>query len=267
MANFMRTLARAAGFVGCCCAATFATVALAGPDCSRPYTLGLHVHGMLYSARTDAGIDKDLVDAMAARSGCTILTTVMPRARIWRQVETGTMDFTLSGIATAERDKYASFAWYFSNKYYLLVRKDTGAKDMAGFMAKPDLQLGLIRGFRYGPSTNAWVDQLTAAGRISYATELEPLYGVLALGRIHGMIIEPFDTLEVQSKAIAAVADIIETSDPAVPHGLSMSRKSLSPQEQDQWRALIDSLREDGTILRIFEKYFPSELARKMVNF
>ncbi|MFZ4284872.1 substrate-binding periplasmic protein [Variovorax sp. HJSM1_2] len=253
--------------MGGLCVWSVCGLAHAGPECTRPYTLGLHVHGSLYSARTDAGIDKDVVDAMAARSGCTILTTVMPRARIWRQLEAGTMDFTLSGIATAERDKYASFAWYFSNKYYLLVRKDAGVKDMAGFKAKPDLQLGLIRGFRYGPLTNAWVDQLTAGGRISYATELEPLFGVLALGRIHGMIIEPFDTLEVQSQAIAAVADIIETGDPAVLHGLSMSKKSLSPQEQEHWRALIDSLRQDGTILRIFEKYFPPELARKMVNF
>jgi polar amino acid transport system substrate-binding protein len=42
------------------------------PECSRTYTLALHDHGLLYSAATDSGIDKDVLmscfAAVAAKS-------------------------------------------------------------------------------------------------------------------------------------------------------------------------------------------------------
>ena len=238
-----------------------------GPDCSRPFTLGLHVHGLLYSSQTGSGIDKDISDAMARRSGCTITTTVLPRARIWQLIETGALDFSLSGIATPERDRFAAFAWYFSNHYYLLVRRDAGVEKLGDFDGNPQLQLGVIRSFRYGTRANQWVDQLTAAGRVSQASGLEPLYQVLMLGRIHGMIIEPFDMMDVEGTPVKSVTRVIALDDPAIPHGLIMSKKSFPPAELARWRALIDELRQDGTVLRIFEKYFAPELARAMVNF
>jgi polar amino acid transport system substrate-binding protein len=46
-----------------------------------------------------------------------------------------------------------------------------------------------------------------------------------------------------------------------------MSKASVSPQEQEKWRALVDAMRADGTVLRIFQKYFTRELAQTMVNF
>ena len=110
-----------------------------GPDCSRPFTLGLHDHGLLYSLDTDTGIDKDFADELIRRSGCQIRVSLMSRARIWKLIESGALDFSLSGIANDERNQYASFAWYFSNKYYLLVRKDAGIRQRRGFRARRTL--------------------------------------------------------------------------------------------------------------------------------
>ena len=87
----------------------------AGPDCSRPLTLALHDHGLLYSAETNSGIDKDFADELIRRSGCKVTVSLMPRARIWQLIESGALDFSLSGIANNERYRFASFAWYFSN--------------------------------------------------------------------------------------------------------------------------------------------------------
>lgn len=64
-----------------------------------------------------------------------------------------------------------------------------------------------------------------------------------------------------------AQTQIIEFDDPPVPHGLIMSKKALSATEQQRWRALMDGMRADGTVLRIFEKYFKPELARAMTQF
>ena len=237
------------------------------PDCSRPLTLALHVHGLLYSADLDQGIDKDFADALAQRSGCNIQISVLPRARIWQLIESGALDFSLSGIATEERNTFAAFAWYFSNKYYLLVNKSTHVQKLSDFEDKPALKLGAIRGFRYSSEANRMVDKLTLAGRVSYASDFEPLYKVLALGRIQGMVVEPFDIGDVEAKRLKDTTQIIEFNDPSVPHGLIISKKSMPPAEITKWISLVQSLRHDGTVLRIFEKYFPPALVREMVLF
>ena len=236
-------------------------------DCSRPLTLGLHEHGLLYSSQTGEGIDKDIAEEMSRRSGCRLTLTVLPRARIWQLIESGALDFTLSGIADAQREKFASFAWYVSNKYYLLVRKDADVRSVAGFRRRHGLKLGVIRGFRYGASANALVDALDDDQRVSYATSLDPLYAILEENHIQAMIVEPFDYPAIDSAQWHGQTAILEFDDPAVPHGLVMSRRSLGAAQREAWQEVIKSMRADGTMTRIFEKYFPAELARSMTSF
>ena len=247
--------------------ANLGAVQAATPDCARPYTLALHDHGLLYSADTDSGIDKDVSDELIRRSGCKVTVSLLPRARIWQLIESGALDFSLSGISNSERERFASFAWYFSNKYYLLVRKDTGVQTLADFVRNNKLQLGVIRSFRYSQSANQLVDQLQDANRLSQSGGLAPLYKTLMQNQVQGMIIEPFDFPALEEKKIRELTSIVEFNDPSVPHGLIMSKKALAPVELMQWRALIETMRSDGSMRRIFEKYFKPELAAAMVNF
>ncbi|HYP31289.1 MAG TPA: transporter substrate-binding domain-containing protein [Burkholderiaceae bacterium] len=237
------------------------------PDCSRPLTLGLHEHGLLYTSQTGEGIDKDIADEMSRRSGCHLALTMLPRARIWQLIEAGALDFTLSGIANAQRDRFAAFAWYVSNKYYLLVRRDADVRSVADFRRKRGLRVGLIRSFRYGEQANAFVDALEEQERVTYAGSLDPLYTILLDDGIQAMIVEPFDFPVISGAQIQAQTTILEFGDAAVPHGLVMSRKSLSAAQQQAWRDVIQSMRGDGTIRRIFEKYFSADLARQMTQF
>ena len=237
------------------------------PDCSRPLSLGLHEHGLLYTAQTGEGIDKDIAEEMTHRSRCHIVLTVLPRARIWQLIESGALDFTLSGITNPQRDKFAAFAWYVSNKYYLLVRRDADVRSVAEFRHKRGLHIGLIRSFRYGDRANEFVDALESEERITYAGSLDPLYTILLDDDIQAMIIEPFDFPVIAGAQLKAQTAILDFADPPVLHGLVMSRKSLSPAQQQAWRDVIQSMRADGTMLRIFEKYFPADLARQMTQF
>ena len=241
--------------------------AAAAPDCSRAYTLALHDHGLLYSSQTGEGIDKDFADELIRRSGCKVSVSLLPRARIWQLIESGGLDFSLSGITNPARDRFASFAWYFSNKYYLLVRNDAGVQKLADFEKQAALRLGVIRGFRYSATANGFVDRLDAQGRVSQASQLDPLYEVLLDNRVQAMIIEPFDYPTLQTARIREQTSIVEFNDRPVPHGLIMSRKAVPAPQQEAWRELVDGMRADGTVQRIFEKYFKPELARAMTRF
>lgn len=237
------------------------------PDCERPLTLALHDHGLLYSNQSGEGIDKDVADELIRRSGCRFSVTVMPRARIWQLIESGALDFSLSGISNEARDRFAGFAWYFSNKYYLLVRKDARVQRVSDIEGNPALKLGVIRSFRYSATANRLVDRLDAEQRVSHSTSLDPLYQILLGNRVQGMIIEPFDYPAIESTKLREQTAIVEFDDPPVPHGLIMSKKALSAAQQQAWRALVDGMRADGTVRRIFEKYFPPDLARTMTQF
>lgn len=237
------------------------------PDCSQPLTLALHDHGLLYSAKTGEGIDRDFADELIRRSGCRINVSLLPRARIWQLIESGALDFSLSGITNESREKFASFAWYFSNKYYLLVRRDAQVRRIEDFEANSRLQLGVIRSFRYSESANRLVDRLDAEQRLTRSSGLAALFDALVAGQVQGMIIEPFDYPTLGSARIREMSQILEFGDKPVPHGLIMSRASLSDAQQARWRALVDGMRRDGTVQRIFEKYFSADLARTMVNF
>jgi polar amino acid transport system substrate-binding protein len=237
------------------------------PDCSRPFSLGLHEHGLLYTAQTGEGIDKDIAEEMTRRTRCRITLTVLPRARIWQLIESGALDFTLSGIANPQRERFAAFSWYVSNKYYLLVRRDADVRSVSEFRRKRGLHVGLIRSFRYGERANEFVDALEAEERITYAGSLDPLYTILLDGDIQAMIIEPFDFPVIAGAQLKAQTAILEFPDPPVPHGLVMSRKSLPPAQLEAWHGLIQAMRADGTMRRIFEKYFPADLARQMTQF
>ena len=258
----IRSFVTVMALVGNLCAAQAAT-----PECSRSYTLALHDHGLLYSAATDSGIDKDVSDELVRRSGCKVTVSLMPRSRIWQLIESGALDFSLSGITNAERDKFASFAWYFSNKYYLLVRKDSGVRNLADFERNDQLKLGTIRSFRYSETANQLVDRLQTGNRVSQGGGLAPLYQTLMLNAIQGMIIEPFDFPALEEARIRDITSIVEFNDPSVPHGLIMSKKALTPAEQEHWRALVNAMRADGSLQRIFGKYFKPDLAAALVNF
>ena len=246
---------------------SLAGTAVAGPDCSRPFSLALHDHGLLFDSQTGEGIDKDMADELTRRSGCKITLSLMPRARIWQLIESGALDFSLSGISSGSRERFAAFAWYFSNKYYLLVRAGLGVQKPADFEANPALKLGVMRGFRYSANANGLVDRLNALGRISFASQLAPLYQVLLDDHVQAMIIEPFDYPALGNEHIRLHTQTVAFDDPPVLHGLIMSRKSLTAPQQEAWRELIGGMRADGTVQRIFERYFSPDLARAMTHF
>jgi len=56
------------GWAGLLLCGAMAAHAGDGPDCARALTLALHDHGLLYSAETSTGIDKDIADELARRS-------------------------------------------------------------------------------------------------------------------------------------------------------------------------------------------------------
>lgn len=254
-----------AGLLACCLLPALALAA--GPDCSRSYTLALHEHGLLYNASTHSGIDKDVADELIKRSGCHVEVSLLPRSRIWKLLEVGSLDFSLSGITNEEREHYAAFAWYFADKFRLIVRKDAQVASLADFEKRSDIKLGGILSFRYSETINQLVDKLDQSGRLVGSYNYDALYQDLRQDRTQAIIIEPFDYSDLDKYQVGKLVHILDTDDQPTPHGLIMSKKTISLEQQERWRDIINGMRRDGTMLKIFRKYFSREEAQQMTSF
>lgn len=269
----IRTVLRA---LACLLLATLSLPARAGPSpcANRPVSLGLYDYGLFYYMKTPRegeGIDKDIVDELARRSGCRIETRVMTRARIWIEMEAGRLDMTVSAIPTPERQKFAWFANYITAKNFVVLRRElTGVRGPDEFLARKELRFGVVRSFRHGTEQDRLLDTLRSQQRVDEFVDVEALFWALKQHQINAVFAQPF----VYGKLIrddqlqneVTVTDWF-VQDRGVIGGLVMSRARFGKAEAEAWQALMADMRTDGTLLRIVSRYMPAEDARKMLDF
>ena len=248
-----------------------ADATLCGPT---PIRLAFYEYGNFYfenDGSTPKGIDKDLVDELIKRSGCRFTTQVMARARIWADLASGDIDMSVSGIETAERDQFAWFAPYLTMKNYALVSTDIASKVHTGdaFVSQGQYKFGAVRAFKHGEQQDHWLEQLREQQRVEESPNVEALYRKLKDHRIDAIYSQPaiysrlLTTLNMNSSVV--VQDWTPT-EKGVPHGLILSKKSFSESDVQQWRNILDTLRRDGTLARIFSRYVSEPEAARMLS-
>ena len=237
----------------------------AGPACpSRPIVFGLYEFGGFY--RAGAGLDKDVAELLAARSGCRFEYKVMMRGRIWQEMQAGRMDMTLSAIATAERRVFAHAIPYLWMKNMIILNKDVspGIRSPADFIASPNLRLGVARGHFPGRPFDAFVAQLRNIARIDEIDSTEQLYAMFKAGRFQAVL----GTQLVYSQYLRDEQVRIEDWAPSLSReaaNLLISKKHFSADDARRWGLLMKEMQADGSVQRMVRRYVPAEDAARML--
>lgn len=224
--------------------------------------------GSLYS-KDRGGIDEDILQELIKRSSCDFVVTVLPRSRSWYELEEGSIDMLGSGVQTQERDKYAWFAAYLSDRKYLLLGPKVPAtiNSLEQFVAASKIRIGGVRSFKYSPLYDALLEKLEASNRLEHIGDLDTLYRMFAHGRFDATIASPlayryyleryppqgqvrFMDWDPGSKSISALA---------------LSKKTFSSKQAKQWQALMRTMLSDGTVLRILQVHLGSEQAKQLL--
>ena len=250
--------------------------AAAGPvDCgSRPIRLAFFEFGYQYYEQDGQGhgIDKDVVDELAKRSGCQFSTLVLPRARVWADLASGELDMSVAGIQNPERDRFAWFAPYERAKNYAVLRLATAAsvQRRADFLRQSPLQFGVVRGFKHGDELDQWLEPLRQAQRVQESASVNQLVEQLKLKHIDGLFAQPAVyrklLLDHQMEDEVTLQDWAP-QDKGVIGSLILSKSRFSTVEAARWQALMRELKRDGTLARIFRRYVSAEEVRKMLDF
>lgn len=224
---------------------------------ARPIRYAHYEFGLLYAVG-QGGIDEDIRQELARRSGCRFEVSVRPRARIWMELERGELDMAGSGVQTPQRDRYAWFAHYVleDNRVLLAPSVPKRVSSMEAFAAQPGLRLGAVRSFSYSPYYDAEVERLQRQGRLHATTDTRSLFRLFALGQVDALIASPFLTLHYQQQ-LQLPASRIEDWDaaPPTPSGLVLSKRGFTPEQARAWQALVRQLLDDGTVKRILQQH------------
>lgn len=235
--------------------------------CFKKFTLAFYSFGFFYSTETKTGIDKDVAIEMMKRSKCSIEMFEMPRIRIWKSIENGSLDFATSGLETIERDKFAYFALYNQFKNVVIFRKDANVSSWNSFFSNKLLKLGVIRGYKHG-EPDRMIDVLKEQNRVIDYAEQVTLYDELNKNSVQA-ILGSIVTYKYYIKRAKGLSQKIKIEDwtpqqNTVKTGIVLSKKVFSKVEADYWKSIINGMNHDGTMMKIFRKYFSEKDAKEI---
>ncbi|WP_374400322.1 substrate-binding periplasmic protein [Niveibacterium sp.] len=233
-------------------------------DCTRPLSVAYYATPPFYYRSTDGatwqGIDRDVVDELAQRTGCRFEPRFESRVRIWQQLQAGALDVSMSGIQTAERERFARFIPYATERNLVAVRRAaTGTITPSSVLTDDTLTVAITRSYRYGPPFDDWVAR-QANGRVFEAADEEAAFRLLVIGRADAAIVRDLAWPTLKRSYPAAVLQWLDVGAPAIEIGVVLSRAQIGDALYEKFRAAILAMKQDGSLQRIIQRHVPPDV-------
>lgn len=221
-----------------------------------PYRLAFYEYGSLYYRGADGkfqGIDKDVVEELARRSGCRIETVLESRARTWQLLAAGQMDLTVSTLPTPERQRYLELVPYLRSTQVVLLRRELAAAlpTAEAFLADGSRRLLVVRAYAFVPPLARLVAQLRAQGRLVEAADQPAALRALKAGRADGLLLGG-NSLALARAHDPALAGAFEALDYAPGNvtvaALAMSRQNVRAEDRALLTRTLEAMVSDGTV-------------------
>ncbi|EGM77457.1 periplasmic component of amino acid ABC-type transporter/signal transduction system [Rheinheimera sp. A13L] len=265
--NWFRTT-----LIGCICLifSYLSPVSIAAIQCpEKAWTAGLYEHGVLFFDGR-SGIDQDIINEIRHRTGCKIYSSLMPRARIWYDLEQANLDMSVSGVETPERLLFAWFVPYMQMKNIVLLSPEVplSVQQPEEFLLRSDLRFGAVRSFKHGLLHDTFLQQLTTQNRVLYYTDSITLFKALKQGRVQAIFAQsPVYRRLLPQLQFAVQPRMLDwyRQEQGVPHGLVLAKASFTQPDVEHWRLLMEELKRDGTLLKIYSVYLPQQEAEALI--
>lgn len=226
------------------------------------YEVAFYEAGLLNDGGT--GIDRDVVTEIQRRSGLSLWFSEKPRARIWSELKSGSLAITVSGIRTAERDQFAWFLPYLSQRNMAILLKPRAARyrSLDEFVADRTAVVGVVRGFVHGERYDAALSVLRKQGRVYEAASVDTLFKLLKLGNRIDLIFA-LPVFYQKQLADLAMHDLVQVSDwdtdgAPIEHGLVLSKERVAASDVESLRKALADMKADGTLNAIIARHFSS---------
>jgi polar amino acid transport system substrate-binding protein len=246
--------------------ASFPTSILAAeglpPICPQVIDFALIPDGIGTSQKN---INRDILVALEAETGCRFRVLNLPFARADAELRTGKVHMSARFFETPERLQYLWFAHFQRTKTYAVSQtQELKLNEWSQLTKDPTLRIGTVRGFIHGDAIDQMLNEVrsTAPLRISEFRDRQVLFEALLSNRVQ-IIFLPSSIVHVMTKeaGLSDTALSLYDPDPAAegrPGGLVMSKAFFKDEQAAYWQSAVQRICENGTVLRIFQKYFPA---------
>jgi polar amino acid transport system substrate-binding protein len=236
--------------------------------CDRPVHLAFYEFGSLY--HDGVGIDPDVIDELARRTGCTFKTELLPRAQIWQELKDAQLDMATSGIRTPTRRAFAYFIPYVGLKNVLIVSRDIGSsiKSFDDIVANPDWRIGVVKGYVHGPYFDYRLGMAAADGRVLPYPDQDSIYRALRSGEVQA-VISPAPNFEFYFSPDERQQYMMIDVSPAPPIGqaLILSVARFTAPQINALTRVMEQMAMDGTLEKIFLRHNSAGVAHGMLEY
>lgn len=233
--------------------------------CEQPVEAALFESGLLYSEKTNSGSSKDFLELLAHESGCEFHIEMKPRARIWREIESGDTGITINGLINEERKKFAGFAPYMSGKNLVIIKKDVGRiRSFKDLERRSDIYIGAVRSYKHGRDIDVFLARMRKADRVKEYSDDTALAKAFALGATSVMFQQGLTYQKIlEDHNLTHAVYILDLDKGPMTGAAVFSQKKFSLGQIHAWQKLVDRLRHEGKIKHVFRKFFSEDTCQK----
>lgn len=266
--GFAQVLLR--GVLGTGLLGVFCAGAVHAADCARPYTVlaspgGLNVH-LAGAPERPQGFLPDLLQALAARSGCVLTLEVLPHERLLTLAEQGRADM-LGNVSPAARPlPDRSFLTVARLEVLLYVLAGSGLRSLDDLGRRSTERVGRLRRGAEPEAVSAFFAGLDPE-RIDVSETADILARKLAAGRIAGYFGTPLYSAGGQREAgLAGRVRALPLDTPPYRIGWSIFHARVPPADRARLTESLEGLRRDGTLEALLARHIGAEAARRAVR-
>lgn len=258
-------------------AALAATLPLAAAaDCSREILVPVAPIGISIVTNGNAvsGIYPDVLRAQAAKAGCQLVFSVVPRARLEVMFETGKADLLVPATRTAQRDQHGVFIPLIGHRATLIsvAAERAPLRSAQELLERRELRVAVVRGFDYGEPYQALLKELTRQGRLFLEVDTVAVARLMQAGAVDLTIMGPTILAGAISRdpRIAGLLDKLRIEPiPELPWGVSgayVSRHSLSAEDQAALRDMVEKSATSRAVYEGFQRYHRPDILAESVR-
>ncbi|XHS79513.1 substrate-binding periplasmic protein [Burkholderiaceae bacterium UC74_6] len=244
------------------------SVAWAAPDEPACGTLrvGLRDYPRLYWRDAQGvyqGLDRDLFEALAQRTGCQMEIFVESQPRLWQGLRNGRLDLSSWVLPSDDRAKVVNLIPMLQVRPMAITWRDSPVQTEADFLADAQLSAVRIRQSLYGPGYDALFEQLRSRGRLSEAADFDSALRIFTARRMGLIVAYPWSVFGQSEQWMAQVRFSDWHPDAStVTSGLAISRSTVAPRQAKLLEDAVRAMQRDGTLARMVAKHLPMDLVK-----
>lgn len=207
------------------------------------------------------GLTHDFIEILRERMGCVFIEKDLARPVVLEQMKTGRMDLAFLMAKNLDYDRSGIFFPIYLIKRELVVDKAFYSKEksFADYLNDKKITYGTYIGSRAALKP-AEESELFKKRRILEAVDVASIYDFLKHKRVQAVMMSPMiNDYHIKRLKIEDQVVRILDGENTVEVGIYFSKRRISKNERTQIEAAIESMKLDGTLLRLLMNYIPKE--------